>query len=168
MAKALSINGEASLRLFGRARTHRRVHKTRRTGIMGVNRLALTAADGEGPPPGRQMVQAGGIAGDGGQDRQRLRPPARAGRFSRPVLLGSHIDSVPTAGRFDGCLGVLGALEVVRTLERRARRRRAALSSSASSPMKRAAASAPTCWAAPPPRGACRSRPPTRSRTATA
>jgi N-carbamoyl-L-amino-acid hydrolase len=31
-------------------------------------------------------------------------------------MSGSHIDSVPTAGRFDGCLGVLGALEVVRTL----------------------------------------------------
>jgi N-carbamoyl-L-amino-acid hydrolase len=33
-----------------------------------------------------------------------------------PVMAGSHIDSVPTAGRFDGCLGVLGALEVVRSL----------------------------------------------------
>ncbi len=33
-----------------------------------------------------------------------------------PVMAGSHIDSVPTAGRFDGVLGVLGALEVVRTL----------------------------------------------------
>jgi len=32
------------------------------------------------------------------------------------VMMGSHIDSVPTAGRFDGCLGVLGALEVVRSL----------------------------------------------------
>jgi N-carbamoyl-L-amino-acid hydrolase len=34
-----------------------------------------------------------------------------------PVMMGSHIDSVPTAGRFDGCLGVLGALEVLRTLD---------------------------------------------------
>jgi N-carbamoyl-L-amino-acid hydrolase len=31
-------------------------------------------------------------------------------------MSGSHIDSVPTGGRFDGALGVLGALEVVRTL----------------------------------------------------
>ena len=35
---------------------------------------------------------------------------------SAPVMAGSHIDSVPTAGAFDGCLGVLGALEVVRAL----------------------------------------------------
>jgi N-carbamoyl-L-amino-acid hydrolase len=34
-------------------------------------------------------------------------------------MMGSHIDSVPTAGRFDGCLGVLGGLEVVRTLAER-------------------------------------------------
>lgn len=29
---------------------------------------------------------------------------------------GSHIDTVPVAGRFDGCLGVLAGIEVVRTL----------------------------------------------------
>src|SRR5262249_59388425 len=34
-----------------------------------------------------------------------------------PVMMGSHIDSVPTAGRFDGCLGVLGGLEILRTLD---------------------------------------------------
>jgi N-carbamoyl-L-amino-acid hydrolase len=33
-----------------------------------------------------------------------------------PVMLGSHLDSQPTGGKFDGALGVLGALEVVRTL----------------------------------------------------
>jgi N-carbamoyl-L-amino-acid hydrolase len=33
-----------------------------------------------------------------------------------PVLLGSHLDSQPTGGKFDGALGVLGALEVIRTL----------------------------------------------------
>lgn len=36
-----------------------------------------------------------------------------------PVMAGSHIDSVGTAGAFDGCLGVLGALEVVRSLNDR-------------------------------------------------
>ena len=33
-----------------------------------------------------------------------------------PILTGSHIDSQPEGGRFDGALGVMGALEVVRTL----------------------------------------------------
>jgi N-carbamoyl-L-amino-acid hydrolase len=33
-----------------------------------------------------------------------------------PVMMGSHIDSQPRGGRFDGILGVMGALEVMRTL----------------------------------------------------
>jgi N-carbamoyl-L-amino-acid hydrolase len=33
-----------------------------------------------------------------------------------PVLAGSHLDSQPTGGKFDGVLGVLAALEVVETL----------------------------------------------------
>ncbi|MBW1776732.1 MAG: M20 family metallo-hydrolase [Deltaproteobacteria bacterium] len=42
----------------------------------------------------------------------------RPGRKSRlaPVLSGSHIDSQPKGGRFDGILGVMGTLEVLRTL----------------------------------------------------
>jgi N-carbamoyl-L-amino-acid hydrolase len=35
------------------------------------------------------------------------------------ILFGSHIDSVPEGGRFDGTLGSLGALETLRTLEDR-------------------------------------------------
>jgi allantoate deiminase len=34
------------------------------------------------------------------------------------VLVGSHLDTVPRGGRYDGALGVLAALEVVRTLRR--------------------------------------------------
>jgi N-carbamoyl-L-amino-acid hydrolase len=33
-----------------------------------------------------------------------------------PVMSGSHVDSQPRGGRFDGILGVMGALEVMRTL----------------------------------------------------
>src|SRR5881275_1395078 len=33
-----------------------------------------------------------------------------------PVMMGSHVDSVPTGGKYDGQLGVLCALEVVRAL----------------------------------------------------
>lgn len=33
-----------------------------------------------------------------------------------PVLIGSHLDTQPNGGKFDGILGVLGALEVIRTL----------------------------------------------------
>lgn len=42
----------------------------------------------------------------------------RAGRDDGlpPVLIGSHLDSQPTGGRFDGAFGVLSGLEIVRTL----------------------------------------------------
>jgi len=33
-----------------------------------------------------------------------------------PVLVGSHLDTQPTGGRFDGVYGVLGGLEVIETL----------------------------------------------------
>jgi N-carbamoyl-L-amino-acid hydrolase len=42
----------------------------------------------------------------------------RAGKNNdlAPVMTGSHIDSQPKGGRFDGILGVMGPLEVLRTL----------------------------------------------------
>ncbi|KFE56438.1 Zn-dependent hydrolase [Pseudomonas syringae] len=42
----------------------------------------------------------------------------RAGRNSNraPVMTGSHIDTQPTGGKFDGCFGVMAGLEVIRTL----------------------------------------------------
>ena len=33
-----------------------------------------------------------------------------------PVMMGSHLDTQPTGGKFDGVLGVLGALEVIRSM----------------------------------------------------
>jgi beta-ureidopropionase / N-carbamoyl-L-amino-acid hydrolase len=43
----------------------------------------------------------------------------RAGtdRDRPPVMIGSHLDSQPTGGRFDGAYGVMAALEVVRALD---------------------------------------------------
>lgn len=42
----------------------------------------------------------------------------RAGRNNdvAPVMMGSHLDTQPTGGRYDGVLGVMAALEVLRTL----------------------------------------------------
>jgi N-carbamoyl-L-amino-acid hydrolase len=41
----------------------------------------------------------------------------RGGSKAPTLLLGSHLDSVPRGGRFDGALGVLAALEVLRTVK---------------------------------------------------
>jgi N-carbamoyl-L-amino-acid hydrolase len=43
--------------------------------------------------------------------RRAGRDPARF-----PVLFGSHLDSQPSGGKFDGALGVLAGLEVMRSL----------------------------------------------------
>ena len=39
------------------------------------------------------------------------------GDQNQTLLLGSHLDSVPNGGRFDGALGVMAALEVLRTVK---------------------------------------------------
>src|ERR1044072_4269718 len=39
-----------------------------------------------------------------------------AGRSDRALLLGGHMDSVPNGGWLDGCLNVLGAVEVLRRI----------------------------------------------------
>jgi N-carbamoyl-L-amino-acid hydrolase len=87
-----------------------------RTGLRGVNRLALTAADGEGRRHVVAQMRALGLSVT--IDRIGNVFGRRAGLDDSlaPVMMGSHIDSVPTAGRFDGCLGVLGALECLATL----------------------------------------------------
>ena len=47
---------------------------------------------------------------------ERSNPSTGAGQAVPTLLLGSHLDSVPGGGRFDGALGVMAALEVLRTL----------------------------------------------------
>lgn len=38
------------------------------------------------------------------------------GSHAKPVMMGSHLDTQPTGGRYDGILGVMASLEVIRTL----------------------------------------------------
>ncbi len=48
----------------------------------------------------------------------RVAPHDSGGAYrDRTLLLGSHLDSVPDGGRFDGALGVIAALEVLRTIK---------------------------------------------------
>jgi N-carbamoyl-L-amino-acid hydrolase len=91
-------------------------YRDERLGLDGVNRLALTPADGEGRRRVVAWMEELGLAVQ--VDRIGNVHGWRAGRDAglAPVMMGSHIDSVSTAGIFDGCLGVLGGLEVLRTL----------------------------------------------------
>lgn len=82
----------------------------------GVCRLALTDQDQQG----RELVMA--WAREAGMtvtlDQVGNCFMHRPGRNPKlpPVMAGSHIDTQPTGGKFDGNYGVLAALEVVRTL----------------------------------------------------
>src|SRR5271170_8062993 len=43
---------------------------------------------------------------------------------AKPIVMGSHSDSVPSGGRFDGPAGIIAALEVVRALREQGRQLR--------------------------------------------
>jgi N-carbamoyl-L-amino-acid hydrolase len=82
----------------------------------GVNRQTLTDEDRRGRDLFHRWCEEAGLSV--GVDRMGSMFCRRAGRDDArpPVLLGSHLDSQPTGGKFDGALGVLAALEVIRTL----------------------------------------------------
>ncbi len=82
----------------------------------GNNRQTLTDADGEGRHLFRKWCEEAGMTV--GVDKMGTMFATRAGTDpdALPVYLGSHLDTQPTGGKYDGVLGVLAALEVARTM----------------------------------------------------
>ena len=82
----------------------------------GNNRQALTDLDRDGRDLFRSWCEAAGctVTVDPIGNMFARRPGRRDDL--PPILAGSHLDTQPTGGRFDGVFGVLAALEVVRTL----------------------------------------------------
>lgn len=82
----------------------------------GCNRQALTDADRDGRDLFVSWAREAGcsISIDQVGNIFARRPGRDAA--AAPVLAGSHLDTQPTGGRFDGVFGVLAGLEVVRTL----------------------------------------------------
>lgn len=83
----------------------------------GVNRVTLTGVDRAGRARFAALCKGAGLS---------LRTDAMGNMFARregrdpsrlPVMFGSHLDSQPTGGKFDGALGVIAGLEVMRTLD---------------------------------------------------
>ena len=84
----------------------------------GLNRVALTDDDRRGRDLLVRWMREAGLAVT--VDQMGNIFGQRAGGDGRPpVLMGSHADSVPTGGKYDGQLGVLCALETIRTLNDR-------------------------------------------------
>ena len=82
----------------------------------GNNRQTLTDSDGEGRHLFKRWCEAAGMSM--GLDTMGNMFATRPGedKNALPVYMGSHLDTQPTGGKYDGVLGVLGALEVVRTM----------------------------------------------------
>jgi N-carbamoyl-L-amino-acid hydrolase len=83
----------------------------------GVSRVAFSDADIAGRKYVSGLMQEAGLT---------LRTDAAGNIIGRregtnaklpPILIGSHIDSVPGGGNYDGDVGVLGAIEVAQTLK---------------------------------------------------
>jgi len=106
----LRINGE---RLWASLMELAQIGKTDKGGVC---RLALTELDRQGRDLVLRWAREAGMTvtvdkiGNGF-----MRRPGRNNALP-PVVTGSHIDTQPTGGKFDGNYGVLAGLEVVRTL----------------------------------------------------
>lgn len=85
----------------------------------GVCRLTLTDLDKESRQLFSEWCEDAGCSMT--IDRMGNMFARRAGTDDTlpPVMVGSHLDSQPTGGKFDGALGVLAALEILRTLNDR-------------------------------------------------
>jgi len=82
----------------------------------GVNRQALTDLDGEVRHQLIAWAKAAGCTVSIDQVGNIFaRRPGRDPSLP-PVAVGSHLDTQPTGGKFDGILGVLAGLELIRTL----------------------------------------------------
>lgn len=111
MTQTLSINGQ---RLIDRLDRFAQIGATAKG---GVNRQALTDLDRQA----RQLLTELAL-----QRGFKVFQDPIANLFIRregsnpdlsPLLIGSHLDSQPAGGRFDGALGTLAAFEVLETLE---------------------------------------------------
>jgi N-carbamoyl-L-amino-acid hydrolase len=82
----------------------------------GNNRQTVTDEDGKGRHLFKRWCDAAGL--EMGVDEMGTMFARREGTDPDlpPVYVGSHLDTQPTGGKYDGVLGVLGGLEVVRSL----------------------------------------------------
>lgn len=82
----------------------------------GNNRQTLTDADAEGRRLFQRWCDEAGLSM--GVDAMGSMFMTRPGEDpdALPVYVGSHLDTQPTGGKYDGVLGVLGALECIRSM----------------------------------------------------
>lgn len=85
----------------------------------GVSRLAYSEADRQGREYVMGLMRAAKldlVSIDAAGNIIGHRHPAGGETKTPPIVIGSHIDSVPEGGNYDGDVGSLGAIEVAQTL----------------------------------------------------
>ena len=82
----------------------------------GVKRIALTDLDRQGRDQFVDWCKQAGLAVTVDAIGNIFARRAGTDASAPPIMSGSHIDTQPSGGKFDGCYGVLAALEVCRTL----------------------------------------------------
>jgi len=111
-------NTGKNLRIDG-ARLWESIHEMAKIGpgiAGGSNRQTATDEDGEGRALFQKWCENAGL--EMGVDEMGAMFMHREGedKDALPIYVGSHLDTQPTGGRYDGVLGVLAGLEIVRTL----------------------------------------------------
>ena len=82
----------------------------------GINRLALSADDAKVRAWFKTAVEAVGCTVSiDAMGSMFARRPGRNNALP-PIAIGSHLDTQPTGGKFDGVIGVLAGLEILRRL----------------------------------------------------
>jgi hydantoinase/carbamoylase family amidase len=103
------------------------------TGDGGVNRVTFSEAHLTARKWFREQIESSGLEfrTDGAGNHSAFLPVIASERdnlqhgveiasqkpLAMTLLIGSHLDSVPNGGRFDGALGVMAALEVLKTVK---------------------------------------------------
>jgi N-carbamoyl-L-amino-acid hydrolase len=93
----------------------------------GVSRVAFSAADIAGREYITRLMQAAGLTVRLDTAGNIIGRRAGTDATLPAIMTGSHIDSVPGGGNYDGDVGVLGAIEVAQVLHERGVRLRHAL-----------------------------------------
>src|SRR5699024_7824535 len=87
-----------------------------KVGETGVCRLALSEEYKEGMERVRKWMDEAGLKTRFDHFGNLIGRLEGKNQGEPAVMLGSHIDSQPSGGRYDGTIGVLGALEAVQTM----------------------------------------------------
>ncbi len=111
MAETLRINSDRMQAAFNQ------LAEIGATGDGGVNRPTFSEAHLAARKWFREQIEKSGLEfrADGAGNHSAVL--ACSDNNAPTFLLGSHLDSVPNGGRFDGALGVMAAFEVLRTIQ---------------------------------------------------